>query len=189
MTDDRNQKAQQEARREEEAALWSRFAPRRSEPEEPLYDPEMLNALAAYAEGRAQDPGRERIERRLLASDALLDDLLFLREVSESGLPPVPERRVARAQALVKAATARPPSRPRFSHWLGGWNGHATALGRALTLVIGATALMAVSVAGFQLGAGARRQQSMVEQLLLTDLPMGLEEGMFSSPDGLGGWR
>lgn len=175
MSASRRQDGQQETRRREEAALWRRFAPARREGEHDLENPETLNALAAFAEGHADDPGRDRIERRLLHSDAALEDLAFLRWMQASDAPPLPDGIIERAEELIRDGAPAGAAAKRLSGRF--WETGARAVfGRAWIPAMSAAGLLLFSLAGFQLGMGVRQSQLTIDRLLVAELPVALAD-------------
>ena len=102
---------------DEGAALWRRARAGWS----PVRDDEAPDALllAAYLEGRLAEDEAARLEARLAAEPALLDELLALREGLTAGPEAVPAPVLAgvvtRAQALGPHGPARPAAVPTRS--------------------------------------------------------------------------
>jgi hypothetical protein len=179
-----------EANNQEEAELWEQFASPERVADYDLNNPETLNAMAAYAEGRADDPGRERLEQQLLESGQALDDLAFLREMEKSESINIPEQIQQRARSLVESSDAKPAATKGPFAWLGavgdlisgktlvapGWAAGVTLAGVAV-----------VALVGFQMGMGIQQQQIMVESLMLSEFPVALNYDPSSAMTSLGG--
>jgi hypothetical protein len=177
-TDEQREKRQ-------EAELWQQFASPERQGDYDLHNPELLNALAAYAEGRADDPGRERIERLLLHSDTALDDLAFLREMETTEPVELPEEIQARARALIADAPTQPDSETKPAGWFGGFIAGHTLAARGLTAGLMFAGLVCFSLVGFQLGVGTQQQQLAIDNLILSEFPATLNYG--SATTSLGG--
>lgn len=107
----------------EARAAWSGQEPGHPAPLDPL-------VLAAYLDGRLDGRERDALEARLAADEALLDEVLALKELEPAAAP---TNLILRAQGLVRATprTAAPASRRTwFSGLLQplGWAGTAAAL-------------------------------------------------------------
>lgn len=136
----------------ENRALWQaareRFA---APPEAEALDPLLL---AAYLDGRLTEEERDRVEALLAASPEALETYLAADEALGAAQP-APERLLARAAALVPGEALAPPAR-RFA-WLRGLFGAGPAAGggfrlQPVTLALTLAAILAVSVAGFEIG-------------------------------------
>jgi hypothetical protein len=168
---------------QEEAKLWKQFASAERNAEYDLHNPELLNALAAYAEGRLDDPGRERIERLLLESDMALDDLAFLREMEQTEPVDLPADIQQRARSLIEDTPRSVQQQP--SGWFGGLISGQLVVARGWAVGMMCAGLVCFSLVGFQLGMGTQHQQMVVDQLILSEFPVTLNSG--SAMTTLGG--
>lgn len=146
-------------------ALWDLYAGQGQGPGYDLSNPETLNALAAWAEGRTEDPGRRTMERHLAGSSQALDDLVFVRRVLQGPLPEASAGHIRRARGLlpVRQGARRPDTSI-------GTGPLVTLTGGRLALLT--AALLLVVVASFQTGAGISWQQATLDRLTLEELPL-----------------
>jgi hypothetical protein len=180
----------QEANNREEAELWKQFASPERETEYDLNNPETLNAMAAYAEGRGADPGRGQLEQQLLQSEQALDDLAFMREMEKADLAQVPAEIEQRASSLVNGDEAQSAAPKGLLSWLGGVGDLIT--GKTLVApgwAAGVTlaGIVTVALIGFQMGMGIQQQQMLVENLMLSEFPVALNYDPASAMTSLGG--
>lgn len=180
----------QEPNNREEAELWKQFAAPERDGDYDLNNPETLNAMAAYAEGRGDDPGRERLEQQLLESEQAQDDLAFLREMEKAEPTKVSSEMQQRASSLVEGDEVMPVAAKGLFGWLGaagdlitgktlvtpGWAAGVTLAGVAVVALI-----------GFQMGMGIHQQQMLVENLMLSEFPVALNYDPASAVTSLGG--
>jgi anti-sigma factor RsiW len=148
---------------QEEAKLWKQFTSAERNAEYDLQNPEILNALAAYADGREDDPARERIERLLLGSDLALDDLAFLREMEAADSVEIPAAIMQRARSLVGEDSPQPATEQRPSDLYADMSdtGTPTVAVHGWSTGVILACMLCVSLAGFMLGIGTQNQQSI----------------------------
>lgn len=129
-------------------ALWARWRAATPAPASEA-EPDALS-LAAYAEGRLDEPAAEAIERWLAEHPERLAELAVARAAETLVPPPAPEPLIAQASALVAAGDERVVrlrrSRPPIAQ--SGWRAIAVWGGLAASIV-------ATSLIGFQLGSDA----------------------------------
>lgn len=149
---------------EEAAALWRRarqgWAPPPGEgPDDPAPDPLLL---AAYLDGSLEEEEAARLEARLAADTALLDEVLALRQGLGEDAGAVPGGVVARAQGLRpqgQAAAVRKPSRP--GTLLAGWLRPAVPAFAVLALMLACAGAFQLGLyQADQLGAGPSTEAS-----------------------------
>jgi hypothetical protein len=133
--------------------------------------------MAAYAEGRGDDPGRARLEQQLLHSEQALDDLAFLREMEKAELAQTPEEMQQKASSLLQGDDVNPAAGKEPFGWLDG----VGDLIRGKKLVspgwaagVTLAGVVAVALIGFQMGMGIQQQQMLVENLMLSEFPVAL---------------
>jgi anti-sigma factor RsiW len=174
---------------QEEAKLWEQFVSPDSEVEYDLQNPEILNALAAYADGREDDPARERIERLLLGSDLALDDLAFLREMEAADSVEIPAAIMQRARSLVGEDSPQPATEQRPSDLYADMSdtGTPTVAVHGWSTGVILACMLCVSLAGFMLGIGTQNQQMVADQLILSEFNASLNYGSAAAMTPLGG--
>lgn len=128
--------------------------------------------LAAYLDGRLDEPARARVEAALAASPQALELVLAAREALEAGTTAAPDSLVARAQALVSDPTAARASPARRLVRLFGLS---AAPRRTLAFATVAGAFLLVSVAGFELGRAEYDYSARVDSLLAREVGSLLE--------------
>lgn len=142
-------------------------------PEPTLADRDLLQ-IAAWLDGRLDEPHAADIELLLANDRDLLERTLALRELHTE---PVAAAELLRAQQLVTAAPYRPSLREQIAAWLTppqGWHAAPVAAGAMMTVLVMAGSLWFGTLASQELGADDLQTASLLE---ITRLDFSVEDG------------
>jgi len=132
--------------------LWRRA----SASEAPTDDAARLLALAAVADGTADDDERQLVAEWLAQHPDIADDIAAAARIGDSEPEPAPEQILRRAAALVPASADIVPFRPgrHSARGVGGWTGWGSLV----------AAMAVASWLGFTLGVDTTRDWLEVRQ-------------------------